>query len=123
LSKGRTPRAVAAPVPRRRAGDGPAGKHAARRAQGPLAFADALDEDWISLTTGAAMLQKLQQAALAANRPLKLRMRDPLAGLKVLELGQLIAGPSPPRRWPTSAPTSSRSSRPAPATRCANGAC
>ncbi len=41
----------------------------------PLAFADALDEEWISLTAGAAMLQKQQQAALAANKPLKLRMQ------------------------------------------------
>ena len=36
---------------------------------------EALDEDWISLNTGAAMLQKQQQAALAANRPLRLRMQ------------------------------------------------
>ena len=41
----------------------------------PLAFVDTLDEEWISLTAGAAMLQKQQQAALAANRPLKLRMQ------------------------------------------------
>lgn len=41
----------------------------------PLAFADALDEDWISLNTGAAMLQKQQQTALAMNRPLRLRMQ------------------------------------------------
>lgn len=41
----------------------------------PIAFADTLDEEWISLTAGAAMLQKQQQAALAANRPLKLRMQ------------------------------------------------
>jgi molybdate transport repressor ModE-like protein len=41
----------------------------------PLAFSDALDEDWISLNTGAAMLQKQQQAALAANKPLRLRMQ------------------------------------------------
>ncbi len=41
----------------------------------PLAFVDALDEEWISLTAGAAMLQQQQQAALAANRPLKLRMQ------------------------------------------------
>jgi molybdate transport repressor ModE-like protein len=41
----------------------------------PLCFADALDEDWISLNTGAAMLQKQQQAALAANKPLRLRMQ------------------------------------------------
>lgn len=41
----------------------------------PLAFADALDEDWISLNTGAAMLQRQQQAALAANKPFRLRMQ------------------------------------------------
>ena len=41
----------------------------------PIAFADALDEDWISLNTGAAMLQKQQQAALAANKPFRLRMQ------------------------------------------------
>ena len=41
----------------------------------PLPFAQALDEDWISLNTGAAMLQQQQQAALAANRPLRLRMQ------------------------------------------------
>lgn len=41
----------------------------------PLTFADALDEEWISLTAGAAMLQQQQQAALAANRPFKLRMQ------------------------------------------------
>ncbi|MGZ5179205.1 MAG: LysR substrate-binding domain-containing protein [Ramlibacter sp.] len=41
----------------------------------PLPFAQALDEDWVSLNTGAAMLHKQQQAALAANRPLRLRMQ------------------------------------------------
>ena len=41
----------------------------------PLAFIDTLDEEWISLTAGAAMLQKQQQTALAANRALKLRMQ------------------------------------------------
>ena len=41
----------------------------------PVAFADALDEDWISLDTGAAMLQRQQQAALAANKPFRLRMQ------------------------------------------------
>lgn len=41
----------------------------------PLAFADALDEDWISLNTGAALLQKQQQAALALDRPFRLRMQ------------------------------------------------
>jgi DNA-binding transcriptional LysR family regulator len=44
-------------------------------AASPIAFADALDEQWISLTTGAAMLQKQQQAALAAGKPFKLRMQ------------------------------------------------
>ena len=52
----------------------PAG-HRLARDSSPLAFAEALDEDWISLTNGAAMLQKQQQAALAANRPLRLRMQ------------------------------------------------
>ena len=52
----------------------PAG-HALAGSKKPLAFVDALDEEWISLTAGAAMLQKQQQAALAANRPLKLRMQ------------------------------------------------
>ena len=41
----------------------------------PIAFADTLDEEWISLTAGADLLQKQQQAAHAANRPLKLRMQ------------------------------------------------
>ena len=41
----------------------------------PLAFVDALDEDWISLNTGAAMLVQQQRAALAANRPFRLRMQ------------------------------------------------
>ncbi|MBL8309759.1 MAG: LysR family transcriptional regulator [Burkholderiales bacterium] len=41
----------------------------------PIAFTSTLDEDWISLNSGAAMLQAQQQAALAAGRPLKLRMQ------------------------------------------------
>lgn len=41
----------------------------------PVEFTDTLDEEWISLTNGAAMLQKQQQAALRVNRPLKLRMQ------------------------------------------------
>ena len=41
----------------------------------PLAFADTLDEHWISLNAGAAMLQAQQQAAMAAGRSLKLRMQ------------------------------------------------
>jgi DNA-binding transcriptional LysR family regulator len=41
----------------------------------PIAFVDTLDEQWISLNAGAAMLQTQQQAALAAGRNLKLRMQ------------------------------------------------
>ena len=52
----------------------PAGHHLAA-SQTPIAFMDTLDEDWISLTTGAAMLQQQQQAALAANKPFRLRMQ------------------------------------------------
>ncbi len=52
----------------------PAG-HRLAKAKTQVAFIDTLDEDWISLNTGAALLQKQQQAALAANRPLKLRMQ------------------------------------------------
>jgi DNA-binding transcriptional LysR family regulator len=52
----------------------PAG-HRLAATKTPIAFTDTLDEEWISLTAGAAMLQKQQQAALAANRPLKLRMQ------------------------------------------------
>lgn len=52
----------------------PAG-HRFAKTKGALAFTEALDEEWISLTAGAAMLQKQQQAALALNRPFKLRMQ------------------------------------------------
>ena len=52
----------------------PAG-HQLAATKTPLAFIDTLDEEWISLTPGAAMLQKQQQSALAASRPLKLRMQ------------------------------------------------
>lgn len=41
----------------------------------PLPFADALDENWISFTEGAALLQRQRQAAHAAGRVLKLRMQ------------------------------------------------
>ncbi|PIT78190.1 LysR family transcriptional regulator [Limnohabitans sp. G3-2] len=41
----------------------------------PLAFADALDESWVSLNPGAALLQQQQSAAMAAGRTLKLRMQ------------------------------------------------
>ena len=52
----------------------PAG-HRFAGATTPLAFIDTLDEEWISLPAGAAMLQQQQQAALAAGRPLRLRMQ------------------------------------------------
>jgi DNA-binding transcriptional LysR family regulator len=41
----------------------------------PLPFAETLDEHWISLNAGAAMLQAQQQAAMATGRTLKLRMQ------------------------------------------------
>ncbi|HSW19165.1 MAG TPA: LysR family transcriptional regulator [Ramlibacter sp.] len=41
----------------------------------PLALADALDEDWITLSEGAALLHQQQQAAQAAGRPLRVRMQ------------------------------------------------
>jgi DNA-binding transcriptional LysR family regulator len=43
--------------------------------RGAIPFADALEEDWISLAEGAALLQKQHEAAHAAGRPLKLRMQ------------------------------------------------
>ena len=51
----------------------PAGHRLAGRT--PIAFVDTLDEQWISLNAGAAMLQKQQQAALAAGRNFRLRMQ------------------------------------------------
>ena len=41
----------------------------------PLRFADALDEDWISLTAGATLLRQQQEAAFSCHRPFKLRMQ------------------------------------------------
>ena len=41
----------------------------------PIAFSETLEEDMISLNAGAAMLQKQQQCALAAGKPLRLRMQ------------------------------------------------
>lgn len=41
----------------------------------PLAFAQALDEDWITLSEGAALLLKQQQTAQAAGLPLRVRMQ------------------------------------------------
>lgn len=49
--------------------------HRLARGRAAASFADLLDEEWIGLNTGAALLQQLQQAALAARRPLKLRMQ------------------------------------------------
>lgn len=43
--------------------------------RGAIAFVDTLDEPWISLNAGAAMLLKQQQAALAVSSPFKLRMQ------------------------------------------------
>lgn len=41
----------------------------------PLAVVDALDEDWITLADGAALLNRLQRAAHGAGRPLRVRMQ------------------------------------------------
>ncbi len=41
----------------------------------PISFAETLDEPWISLNAGAALLMKQQQAAFASGRPFKLRMQ------------------------------------------------
>lgn len=43
--------------------------------RGAIAFADTLEEAWISLESGAALLQAQQQAALAAGRSFRLRMQ------------------------------------------------
>jgi DNA-binding transcriptional LysR family regulator len=40
-----------------------------------IAFADTLDEHWISLNAGAAMLEAQQRAAMSAGRAFKLRMQ------------------------------------------------
>lgn len=41
----------------------------------PMAFVDTLDEQWISLNPGAALLQQQLSAAMAAGKTLKLRMQ------------------------------------------------
>lgn len=51
----------------------PSGHHLAGRSA--LPFAQTLDEHWISLNAGAAMLEAQQRAAMAAGRALKLRMQ------------------------------------------------
>lgn len=43
--------------------------------RGAVPFSETLDEDWISLADGAALLQKQHEAAHAAGRPLRLRMQ------------------------------------------------
>ena len=50
-------------------------RHHALVGKSPLAFADALDETWVSLSPGAALFQQQQSAAMAAGRTLKLRMQ------------------------------------------------
>jgi DNA-binding transcriptional LysR family regulator len=50
-------------------------RHPLARSGGPLAFASLLDEDWIGLSTGAAVLASQQQAAVAAGKALRLRMQ------------------------------------------------
>ncbi len=41
----------------------------------PISFAETLDEQWVSLNPGAAMLQQQLRAAMALGRRLKLRMQ------------------------------------------------
>lgn len=41
----------------------------------PISFVETLDEPWISLNAGAALLQKQQQAAMVAGKTFKLRMQ------------------------------------------------
>jgi len=50
-------------------------RHRLAKGRRPIAFAALLDEAWIGLNTGAAVLVQQQQAALAAGRPLRLRMQ------------------------------------------------
>lgn len=50
-------------------------RHRLGRGRGALLFEDLLEEDWISLNTGAAVLVKQQEAALAAGQPLRLRVQ------------------------------------------------
>lgn len=45
------------------------------RGRTPLPFAEALDESWISLNAGAALLEAQQRAARSAGRSLRLRMQ------------------------------------------------
>jgi DNA-binding transcriptional LysR family regulator len=43
--------------------------------RGAVPLAEALDEDWITLTDGAALLGRLQRAALTTGQPLRVRMQ------------------------------------------------
>jgi DNA-binding transcriptional LysR family regulator len=49
--------------------------HALAAEASPLPFAAALEDDWIGLNNGAAMLHQQQQTALAAGKALRLRMQ------------------------------------------------
>lgn len=49
--------------------------HRLAKSRLPLSFSDALDEDWVGLSAGAALLIQQQQAAWAAHKPLRLRMQ------------------------------------------------
>lgn len=50
-------------------------RHRLARGQGPIAFSDTLDEDYVGLTTGAAVLERQLQAAVVAGKTLRLRMQ------------------------------------------------
>ena len=52
-----------------------AGSHPHAASRNPIAFPELLDQDWIGLNTGAAVLQQQQQAAAAAGRSLRLRIQ------------------------------------------------
>jgi len=49
--------------------------HRLATGRGAIGFAETLDEDWVTLSDGAALLLKQQQTALAAGRPLRIRMQ------------------------------------------------
>lgn len=49
--------------------------HKLAGSRNPIAFHDLLEEDWISLSAGAAVLKAQQQAAVAAGRTFKLRFQ------------------------------------------------
>jgi DNA-binding transcriptional LysR family regulator len=51
------------------------GSHRLASGTAPVPFIETLDEDWISLVNGAALLERQQQSALSANKPLRLRVQ------------------------------------------------